>query len=92
MFLSCPQSLSVSRERAASCSSSEGVDEVQVGIQKSQGILQLRVVADVGIQHRHRGHGKHLPGGETERGSGTAIAADPAVPILGIKKAWSSST
>lgn len=64
------------KQRELSCSSSEGVDEVQVGVQKSRGILQLGVVADVIIQHGHRGHGKHLPGGKTERGFNTAIAAD----------------
>lgn len=54
------QGLLSCKQREQSCSSSEGVDEVQICIQEACWILQLGVVADVVIQHRHCGHGKHF--------------------------------
>lgn len=39
-------------ERANSVCS-EGVDEVQVGVEEAGGVLELRVMADVFIQNQH---------------------------------------
>jgi len=63
------------KEREQSCSSSEGVDEVQIRIQEACWILQLGVVADVVIQHRHCGHGKHFSVGRMEQDLSTGSAA-----------------
>lgn len=71
---SYPQSL-IRKQRELSCTSSEGVDEVQVCVQEACRILQLWIVADVVIQHRHRGHGKHLPVGRMQQGLSTGTAA-----------------
>lgn len=77
MISSCPQSLTHKR-RELSCSSSEGVDEVQICVQEACRILQLWIVANVVVQHRHRGHGKHLPVGRMQQGLSTGTAARPA--------------
>jgi len=80
-------------ERELSCSSSEGVDEVQIRIQEACRILQLWIVANVVVQHRHCGHGKHLPVGRMQQGLSTGTAARPgASQMLPVRRTVPSCT